>query len=155
MNSEPLPFGDPTNIRRENAAAVRKGVAVGCGGCAAIVLVGALFMTGIVFVVLYFMQSSAPAQQTLHAARKSEILRRELGAPLSLSWLVTGSVNTYNDTGSADLSLTVFGPQGEADVLTIGIPDAGGWKYSRMEAMLPSGEKVDLLPGLSEKRTEP
>lgn len=144
MNTEPPPFGDPTNIQRENAAAVRKGVAFGCGGCLAIILAGVCFMIAIIGIVFYAIRASDPIQLTLKAAQRSEVVQQELGEPISLGWLVLGNIQTVNNEGTANLSLSLSGPKGDADVQVQGQKKDGVWNFSQMEAVLPSGSRVDL-----------
>ncbi|SKA96136.1 Cytochrome oxidase complex assembly protein 1 [Prosthecobacter debontii] len=144
MNTEPPPFGDPTNIQRENAAAVRKGFAMGCGGCLAIILAAILFGAGIFGIVLYAIRSSDPVQMTLQAANQSAELKEELGEPITMGWFMLGSISTENDHGVADLSLSLAGPDGNADVHVQGEKKEGTWYFSKMEAITPLGKQVDL-----------
>jgi hypothetical protein len=141
----PPPFGDPTNVNRENAAKVRKGLAIGCGGCGFLAMLGLAFVAGIVFLVLSFIRSQEPCVLSLKAAQASEVMKRELGEPMTMGWLVAGSVKTFNDKGTASVTIPIKGPAGEASIHTEGTRMKGVWTFQQMEATLEkSGQKVDL-----------
>lgn len=150
MNPEPPPFGDPTNINRENAAAVRKGVAVGCGGCFAVVVLGLGLMASLFFIVEIFLRGSDVGKETMKRAQQSPAMQQALGEPMKMGWLVFGSIHVENDSGGANLSIPISGPLGACSVKTVAEKKAGIWEYSRMKATLPSGESIDLLQTLKE-----
>ena len=143
---QPPPFGDPAGIDRDNAKAVRKGVAFGCGGCALVMAIGVLSAVGIMLLVMTILRNSEPCVQSLRAAQSSEVMQSELGEPMHMGWLVTGSISTSNGHGTTDVTVSVVGPAGEASVHTIGTHEDGGpWVFSVMEATIEkTGEKVDL-----------
>lgn len=145
MNPEPPPFGDPTNIQRENAAAVKKGITVGCAGCATVLMLFVGFIALIVLAVFYFMRSSEACQLALQEARKSAILRRELGEPMTLGWIVTGNVNTVSGSGKATLNVPVSGPKQSVSIQVSATQTNGVWQLNEAQTTLPSGEPVDLL----------
>lgn len=145
MNPEPPPFGDPTNIQRENADAVKKGVTVGCAGCATVLMLFVGFIALIVMTIFYFMRSSEACQMALEEAKKSAVLRRELGEPMTLGWIVTGSVNTASGAGKANLSVPVSGPKQSATLQISATQTDGVWQLNEARTALPSGEPVDLL----------
>ncbi|MBB5040304.1 cytochrome c oxidase assembly factor Coa1 family protein [Prosthecobacter dejongeii] len=145
MNSEPPPFGDPTNIQRENNAAIGKGVAVGCGGCLMIIASLAFFLVAIFGVVMLFLRSSEPCAETLRTAQSSPALQQALGEPMKMGWFFVGSVSTTNMSGSADISIPFSGPRGSVRIRTRALRQDRVWSYQEMSTQLPSGEAVDLL----------
>lgn len=147
MNTTPPPpFGDPANIRRENAAAVKKGVAVGCGGCFLMVALLFAAMAAVVSVAMVFMRSSDVAQETLKRAQNSPVLVQELGSPIEMGWLLSGHISIINDSGTAEMSVPVSGPLGSATIRSHAVKkDGGPWQIEKMETRLPSGATVDLL----------
>lgn len=145
MNPEPPPFGDPTNIQRENAAAVKKGVTVGCAGCATVLMLFVGFIVLIVMTIFYFIRSSEACDMALHEAKKSPILQRELGEPMTLGWIVTGNVNTASGAGKANLNVPVSGPKQSVTIQVSATQTNGVWKLEEARTTLPSGEPVDLL----------
>jgi len=150
-NSNPImsterPFGDPTNIRRENSSAIGKGVALGCGGCLGLVAIVVIIVVVIGGIGLKIFRSSSPCQSALSAAQASPAMRAQIGEPIELGWLITGSINSINGSGSANLNILVHGPKGKASVRVIGKSAAGVWNYEKMTATITStGEKVDLI----------
>jgi len=141
----PPPFGDPSNIQRENSKSVGKGIAIGCGGCLGLIAIGLIVVAGIGFFVLSFIRNQEPCLLTLKAAQKSEVLKRELGEPMTLGWLVVGNVSTVNDTGTASLTIPIDGPKGTATVTTVGTRADNIWTFTQMQAAIESnGEQVDL-----------
>ncbi len=146
MNPEPPPFGDPTNLRRENAEAIKKGVAFGCGGCASVLLLGVAVLAGLVAVILFSIRSSDPCVETWKRAQASSAIQQAIGTPVTLGWFVTGSINTFNSTGTAELSVPVNGPRGSLNVQTKATKTDGVWQYQEMATTLPDGQALSLLP---------
>lgn len=152
MSATPPPFGDPTNIRRENQAAVSKGIAAGCGGCLTVIALGVFFVVALTATIFYFIRSSDANQETLKRAQSSPALIQQIGEPVQMGWLVMGSVSRQNEKGNADMSIPVTGPKGSARIHTVGVRDANGWRYTKMLATLENGQQIDLLQ-LPEKQT--
>ncbi|TDU70853.1 cytochrome oxidase complex assembly protein 1 [Prosthecobacter fusiformis] len=148
MNTEPPPFGDPTNINRENAAAVKKGVAVGCGGCLAVILLAIGFVASIFFIVMLFMRGADASVESLKRAQNSPQMKEALGEPIQMGWWVMGSFNSTAEEGQANLTIPVSGPRGSASIQTEATKEKGTWNYTRMTAELPTGTTVDLLQPL-------
>lgn len=155
MSDTPPPFGDPTNIRRENQAAVSKGIAAGCGGCLTVIALGVFFVVTLTAVVFYFIRNSDANQETLKKAQSSPALIQQIGEPIEMGWLVVGSVSRSNEQGNADMSIPVTGPQGSARIHTVGTRDANGWSYSKMLVTLENGQQIDLLQPPAQQAVSP
>jgi hypothetical protein len=149
MNPPPLsspenPFGDPDQSRRENNAAIRKGLLFGCGGCASLALMVVLLIGGIVYFIFAGVRKTEPFQLTLRAAQASPELRSQLGEPITLGFWFTGSVNWNNGKGSADVQIPLNGPKSSTTVHTIGTQSPGApWNFSKMEST--SSPPINLL----------
>jgi hypothetical protein len=144
------PFGDPTNIQRENAAAVGKGVAFGCGGCALLVVLVFGLMMACMFFAFVMLWRSGPGDAAFEAAKKSEVMREALGEPMTKGWLVTGNVSINNNTGTADLNVPVSGPNGSASIHAVATMTDGVWNFSEAKATIGGHpEPVDLRPLLN------
>jgi hypothetical protein len=140
------PFGDPTNIRRENVSAVGKGVAFGCGGCLGLAGIMVIIILVIGGIGLKMFRSSGPCQAALRAAQASPEMREKLGEPMELGWLMTGNISTIHGSGSANLNVLIHGPKGKAGIRVVGKSSAGVWRYEEMTASVAStGEKLSLL----------
>jgi hypothetical protein len=147
MNTVP-PLIDPGHIgRASGCGALGSGCAAGCGGCVALLALAVGLIFSILAVVFLVLRSLDPCDAALQAAQSSEILRRELGTPMTKGWIVTGSVRTFNGTGTADVTVPVSGPRGDASIRAHATLRQGHWIYSRMTAEIEgSGRHVDLLP---------
>ena len=150
MNPPPLsspenPFGDPTQARREQQAAIRKGVFLGCGGCAGLGLAVLIGIAGLIYFIFASARSTEPFQRTLQAAQASPEMRAHLGEPISLGFWFTGSVNWENGQGKADVQIPLKGPNGSITVHTVGSKaPASPWVFTRMQTT--AAPEINLLP---------
>lgn len=146
MSTNPPPFGDPTNNDQANARTVRKGVALGCGGCAFLAVMGLVCLAGLGFLVVSLIRGDETCALTFKAAQASEVLKRELGEPMRMGWLVTGDISTVNGNGTVNVTVPIIGPKGQASVHTMGTRDHDApWVFTRMEATISAtGQTVDL-----------
>lgn len=145
MNPPPVPFGDPSKVEQENKDAVKKGVLFGCGGCAVVIFAGVVLVAAIVVLILTGMSSSDVCTQAVARAQSSARVRAVLGQPVDKGWWVTGSINTSNSTGDADVTIPISGPQGEATIHAKATKANGVWTFSILTVTLPDGKVVDLL----------
>lgn len=136
MNSQPppVPFGDPSGVRRENRSAILKGVGLGCGGCGAIVLGVLLLVVAGVVIVFSFLGNCDVADRAIAIASSSEAVRREIGHPLERGWFTTGNLSTSGDSGSADLKIPVSGPRGSGSIILVAKKKSGhDWEFEVLE----------------------
>lgn len=149
MNPPPLsspekPFGDPDRSTRENSAAIGKGILFGCGGCATLALMVVILIAGIFYFVFSSVRKTEPFQLTLLAAQSSPEIRTQLGEPITLGFLFSGSVNWHNGSGTADVQIPLNGPKGSITIHTIGTQSPGApWNFSKMEST--SSPPIKLL----------
>src|SRR2546430_9696343 len=71
----------------------------------AIVLLGVLFVAGIVGLVFGMLKSTEPYQHGVQVATHDPRVQAKLGAPVKPGWLVSGSVNLSGSSGEADISI--------------------------------------------------
>jgi Cytochrome oxidase complex assembly protein 1 len=141
------PFGDPTSIHRENASDVGKGFAFGCGGCLAVMAIVVVIILGVGAIGLKMFRGSGPCVAALSAAKASDEMREKLGEPLELGWVITGTINSINGNGKANMNILIEGPKGKASVRVIGTSLDSVWSYEQMTASIgKTGEKINLLP---------
>ena len=146
----PAPFGDPTNIRRENNAAVRKGCALGCGGCALAVIGFLALMAGIGALVVMGLRNSDACKEALEKARASTQVRAALGTPIEQGWWITGSVSINGGGGAAEFSFSISGPKGGATLYAKAIKTNGKWVFTSLTVVPDStGKPIDLLAPVS------
>ena len=118
----------------------------GCGGCLVLVALLGAFGAAIFAFVFKALGESEAAQASLREAQASTVLIEEIGEPMTVGWLVMGSVNVSNDSGEADIIVPIEGPKGTASVHTIEVREGGVGTMQEMTATVAgSGTTVDLL----------
>jgi hypothetical protein len=128
---------------------------VGCGGCASLLVFLFAFggVASIFGVLSASFASAEPVQEALEMARRNPAVLEALGEPIEIGGgLPSGSLETSNADGSADLSVPLQGPDGKGRLYVVAEKDAGQWTLQRAEVELSDiGGRVDLLaaePGL-------
>ena len=116
------------------------------GGCLTIIL---LFIFGIgaaIFGVSEVMKGSAPYELAVGEAMHNEELIAILGEPIETNGIMQGNLNFKNGSGSADISIPLKGPNGEATVFIKGEKEDGQWTYDEFYILLESNnERINLL----------
>jgi hypothetical protein len=113
-------------------------------GCSALLLALIGFVAFILFVVFGAMRSSVPYKDALAHAQTDPRVVELLGSPVRPGYFFTGSINTQNDSGNADLTIPISGPKG-AGILEVRATKASGqWNYERMRVLVKE-TKVNLL----------
>lgn len=146
----PTPFGDPTQVRRQNTAAAGKGIFFGCGGCLLLVCVVTALGLGILAIVFGAMRNSDVVTQALEKAQASVEVKSILGTPLKQGWMFSGKIQIYGSSGWADISFPVTGPKGSGTVRAAANKRDGRWIFSRL-LVVPdkTGKPIDLLAPLN------
>ena len=123
----------------------KKWVLFGCGGCLGLLVLGGVVVAAIFYFVFGAMKKSDVYVEAVKRAQNSAEVQAVLGTPIEPGWMISGSFNYENGSGSANFTIPLKGPKGEASVLAVGQKAGGGdWIYSQLEAVLPNGTKVDL-----------
>ena len=148
MSASPpdLPFGDPTAITPQNRAAVGKGVIVGCGGCAVVLLGIAGVFSAIFFGVFAAIGKSDAVAEVMKRAGESKVVREQLGTPLQRGWLTTGNLETANGSSSAELQIPIEGPKGSGRIEVNGYQRGSEpWVFTVLDVLIDStSERIDL-----------
>jgi hypothetical protein len=115
---------------------------LGCCGC-----FGGLFYIG-----LNAIKSSTPYTEALKRAQESSAVQAALGTPIEAGFLPSGSINTRTvngvQTGNADLTISISGPNGSGILRVVGVNSGGIWNYSVMQVILNNPPRIiDLLAG--------
>lgn len=149
MNPQPppVPFGDPTNVRRENRRQILKGFGLGCGGCGAIVLGVVLLAIAGIVIVFSILGNCDVADRAMAIASSSEAVRREIGQPLERGWFTSGNLSTSGDSGSADLKIPVSGPHGSGSIILVAKKKSGhDWEFEVLEVEVAGkADRIQLL----------
>lgn len=125
----------------------KKWILFGCGGCLALIVLGAIAVAGLVFFVFGAIKKSDVYAEALKRAQSSPQVQAALGTPIEDGMWVAGSVNMSNDTGHAEITSPLSGPKAQgALVLKADKATGSPWSYSVLEVQIPGAEKIDLLP---------
>ena len=120
-------------------------VLLGCGGCLGLIVLGGVVMAGIFYFAMGALKKSDVFAEALKRAQHSPEVQEAIGTPVDTGWMLQGTMNYHNGAGTADLTIPLKGPKGEATLAVKGEKSAtGAWEYSLLEAQLPDGTKVDL-----------
>jgi Cytochrome oxidase complex assembly protein 1 len=135
----PLPESRPSSWLGRNWKWV---VPVGCLTSIVAVVAG---IAGIVVLVFGFMKTSDVYQQALQRASSHEVVIEALGEPVEAGWYVAGSINVEGSSGTADISIPIAGPKGNATIFAVARKSAGRWTYDVLEVEVQGRtERIDL-----------
>lgn len=142
--SSPLPSAPPPMPAKSGGGS--KWVLLGCGGCLVLIVLGALFAGGIAMFVFGVIKSTDVYQTALKRAQNSSEVQAALGTPIEAGMLVSGSVNTNNGQGTADINFSISGPKGTGTVIARASKEPGGtWMYSILQVNITgTGQVIDL-----------
>lgn len=91
----------------------------------------ACFVGGIFALIFAVITSSQPYQDAVAMVRQDAQIQQMLGTPIQEGWLVMGNLETSglgsNSTGTADLSIPVYGPKASAQVNVYATKSGGSW----------------------------
>ncbi|MDH7446102.1 cytochrome c oxidase assembly factor Coa1 family protein [Aquimarina sp. 2201CG14-23] len=118
------------------------------GGCLTLIIVFFVFLGSVVFGVSKALTSSTPYQDALAKAQEDEYIIQLLGEPIETNGIMQGELNFKNNTGMADISIPIKGPEGEARIYVVGTKQHDNWTYSELYVIIEeTNEQVDLLWG--------
>ncbi|WP_405209194.1 cytochrome c oxidase assembly factor Coa1 family protein [Aquimarina sp. LLG6339-5] len=118
------------------------------GGCFTIIVIFFVFLGSVVFGVSKAFTNSGPYQDGLLKAQQDEYVVQMLGEPIETNGIMNGSLKFENEEGSADISIPIKGPDGEARIYIVGTKQNDTWTYSELYVILEeTNEQVDLLWG--------
>ena len=107
-----------------------------CGGCCA----------GILFTAFTAIRASDPYQMALKQVQENPQVIEQIGKPIEeVSWPPpTGEVNITNDRGEANLTFSVRGPKGDAQVLLNARMVDGKWGMTSLNVVTEGGQRISL-----------
>ena len=108
---------------------------------AGVIAVGALVVGGN---TLLFKNADV-VQQALAAARANTRVQEELGTPVNIGWLVTGSISTQGISGDADLVIPIQGPKKGGTLYASARKGNGVWQYYTLAVDI-DGNLIRLEP---------
>jgi hypothetical protein len=124
----------------------KKIVLIVVGVVVVLALLAAVFVGGIVGVVLYQVGNSEAAAQAKDFLRTSDKLTDDIGEVKDFGSIVTGSVNTVNNSGEATLHLKVIGERKTVNAsVDLIYTNGSAWRVSAASYVNSSGQTIDLL----------
>jgi len=132
MNSPtPPPFGDPSRVRDENIAAIKKGVGCSCGGCAAIGFGAVAVFVLILSIVFYSIRSANGTQEAIARVKQNPEVIAVLGEPIEVGWIISGSVKGAGIGSKVEVNIPLSGPNGSGTLVAHGFRETEQtWNFS-------------------------
>ncbi len=122
------------------------GWAVPLGGCLTLIILFFVFLGSMIFGVSKLMTNSTPSQDAIDKVNEDEYVISILGTPIESNGIMSGNISYHNSTGSADMSIPIKGPKGEAQLYVVGTKENEQWIYSEMYVIIDeTDEQIDLL----------
>ena len=111
---------------------------------------GLAILGGFVFAVFMFvirmMHSSGSYREAMARATQDPTLIAAIGTPIEEGFMMTGKISENGETGSADLTIPLSGPNGAAKLHLRASKSAGVWKYSQLQVKVDATNQwIDLL----------
>jgi Cytochrome oxidase complex assembly protein 1 len=122
----------------------------------ALALLAAVFVGGIVGVVLYQVGNSEAAAKAKDYLRNSDKLTNDIGEVKDFGTIITGSVNVANNNGEATLHLKVIGERKTVNAsVELIYTNGSAWRVSAASYVNSSGQTIDLLDPYDSKILTP
>ena len=120
--------------------------AVPLGGCLTLIV---LFIFGIgatIFGVSKLLTNSNPYKYAIEQAATDARVIEILGEPVETTGLMQGNISTTNNSGKANFTIPLKGPNGKGSVTTKGTKEDGIWTYEELYVLIKeTNEKINLL----------
>lgn len=122
------------------------------GGCLTLIIIFFVFLGSVIFGVSQAFTNSTPYQDGLIKAQEDEYVIQMLGEPIETNGIMSGDLKFENGEGSADISVPIKGPKGEARIRIVGTKQNEIWTYTELFVIFKeTNETVDLLWGEGQK----
>lgn len=122
------------------------GWVVPLGGCLTVIILFFIFLGSVIFGVSELMTGSDPYKEALAKVQQDEYVIEILGEPIETDGIMQGELSFKNNTGKADISIPIKGPDGEARVYLVGTKQNDLWTYTEMYVIISeTEEQIDLL----------
>ncbi|OAB80026.1 cytochrome c oxidase assembly factor Coa1 family protein [Cochleicola gelatinilyticus] len=116
------------------------------GGCLALIIFAIVFVGSIFFGVTSLLSDSQANIDAMERVRSNELVINRIGEPIESNGSNGGSINYENGYSSANITIPIKGPKGEAVIRVEGGGIEKTWTYEKMEVFLSeTNEVIDLL----------
>lgn len=112
----------------------------------ALVLLVVLFAGAIIGIVFYTISHSEAAQTAKSFLQTNERLKQDIGEVKDFGSIITGSVNSRNNSGEANLNLKVIGERRTTNATVVLMYREGrNWRVTAATYTNEAGQTIDLL----------
>lgn len=116
------------------------------GGCLLIIILMVAFAGSLFFGISSMMTDSQAYKDSMEAVSTNQEVIAILGEPIETNGMHGGNFSYKNGVSSAEFSIPIKGPKGEATIFVIGSGKDENWTYETMEVHIDrTNEIIDLL----------
>lgn len=114
-------------------------------GCLVVLVLCVALCIGVFGAILASVKSSEPYRMALEQVRSNPKVIEKLGEPIrEAGWFPSGTIETQNDSGSANLAFEVMGPKGVAQVQARARRIGGKWGITTLDVTPSDGKRISL-----------
>lgn len=104
-----------------------------------------MLVVGLIVAVMTLMKSSGAYTEGVARAKAAPAVIAALGEPITEGLFATGQVSLKNDTGRANLQVSLRGPKASASLFIVASKQQGSWQFQRLLVELDGGRgTIDL-----------
>lgn len=116
------------------------------GGCLLLLILVFVFVGSIFYGVTSLLSDSQANIDAMEKVRSNEQVIDRIGEPIEGNGMNGGSINYENEYSSANITIPIKGPKGEAVIRVEGGGVDETWTYEKMEVFISeTNEVIDLL----------
>lgn len=115
----------------------------GCGCCLGIVVIPFLLASLGVGGAFWALRNVGVQDEALRLAQSNPAVVEQLGEPLEIGWLMSGNISFENDSGTADYSIPIIGPDGRGKLFVVAERENGEWTFDELYVLI-DGQRIDL-----------
>jgi hypothetical protein len=112
------------------------------GGCLLIIIFIIAFAGSLFFGLSSVMSDSQAYKDSMEAVQSNEEVIAILGEPIENNGIHGGNFSYKNGVSSAEFSIPIKGPKGEATIFVIGSGVDEDWNYETMEVHIEGSNKI-------------
>lgn len=106
--------------------------AVPAGGCLIILIIGIIFLVGMVGGITSIFKDSAPYQEAIRLAEENPEVQSAMGSPLESDGMISGNIVRSKGENSAQMSVPVKGPEGKGRIHFDAFEENDTWKFEEL-----------------------
>lgn len=124
----------------------RKSIVILLSVLGGLVLFVVLFVGAILGIVFYTISNSEAAQTAKGFLRSNEKLKQDIGEVKDFGSLITGNINTQNNSGEATLGIKVIGERRRVNATVVMMYREGrNWRVTDATYVNEAGQTIDLM----------